>query len=69
METLYGIKNGIGYYYVVGKDLTDAESKLQRILDHHDYGTSQDRKTKSIDIIATEMKDEILGVSGNFFLP
>lgn len=65
---LYRITNNIGSYYVTDEDSGKAERKLKAFLDKHEYGVFRDRGAHTIEVIAKEMTDEPLGLSGNFLL-
>lgn len=54
-RTLYRISNRIGDYYVVANDPTEADQALRRILDEENYGSSDERATSTITIMATEI--------------
>lgn len=59
--TLYKIENGIGTYWVVAEDLTEADEKLTKVLDYADYGFIAQRKTITITVIAEEVEDNLTG--------
>ena len=57
MKTLYKISNGLGDYYVIANDPTEANNKLKEVLDAgQGYGFSSNRKTKSIIPVAEEIE-------------
>lgn len=72
---LYRLHNGIGDYWVVATDPTQAESKLKEVLDHGSgYGFSSDRQVTQINLIAESIEKSSLPVGGydltkKFFLP
>ena len=51
---LYKLVNGIGIYWVIAKDPTEAENKLMSILNDTDYGLSSKRVVTEIHFIADE---------------
>lgn len=51
---------GLGDYWVVAKDPTDAETKLKHILDSKDYGFTDGRKVTTIEVIAEEIVDRFM---------
>lgn len=53
-KVLYRVTNGIGQYYVVSRSFNEASELLQRRLERADYGYTDRRKVKSIDLIASE---------------
>lgn len=63
---LYGLKCGIGYYYVVATDPTDAERMLLKTLNDADYGYSSHREVSQIDVIAEAPTDRYL--TGKFLI-
>lgn len=65
---LYRLENGIGSYWVIAKDPTDAESKLMNILNTSDYGFSKDRIVKEIHLIADEIYEGSIGIGGRFLV-
>ena len=53
---LYKLINGLGEYYVIANDPTEAEQKLKTVLDAgNGYGFERKRKVTGIDIIADEI--------------
>ncbi len=54
-RTLYQIKNEIGTYYVVADDPTQAMCSLEKVFNDNDYGFSDQRKTRSIAVLAEEI--------------
>jgi hypothetical protein len=54
-RTLYRITNKLGNYYVVANDPTEADQALRKILDDENYGSSDERATNTITIMATEI--------------
>jgi hypothetical protein len=65
---LYKLVNGIGIYWVIAKDPTDAENKLMGLLDKADYGFSKDRVVKEIHLIADEIYEGSSGISNKFLV-
>jgi hypothetical protein len=65
---LYKLINGIGIYWVIAKDPTDAENKLMDLLDKADYGFSKDRVVKEIHLIADEIYEGSSGISNKFLV-
>lgn len=63
---LYKITNGIGVYWVVAEHPTEACEKLELILGKYNYGFGVDRKPKTIEVIAEEIKDQFL--TGKFLV-
>jgi hypothetical protein len=57
---LYKIENGIGTYWVIAEHPTEAEEKLQSILDKNNYGFSANRKALSITIVAEAIENNYL---------
>lgn len=49
MKNLYLVTtNGLGDYYVLANDPTEAQNTLKRILDEQSYGTSDGRRITNI---------------------
>ena len=65
---LYKLVNGIGIYWVIAKDPTDAENKLTALLDKADYGFSKNRVVKEIHLIAEEIYEGSFGISNRFLV-
>lgn len=65
---LYRLVNGIGDYWVIAKDPTEAEDKLMLALNAADYGFTKDRVVKEIHLIADEIYGGSFGVSGKFLV-
>lgn len=63
---LYGLTTGIGYYYVVANDPTEAELKLLNLLNENDYGYSRNREVTRIDLLAKEADNRYL--TGKFLV-
>ncbi len=57
---LYKLTTGLGDYWVIANDPTQAEHKLTTILDVADYGLTKKRIVTQINLIADEIKDEFL---------
>ena len=55
---LYRINNGIGSYYVIANDPTEAEKKVIEQLNKSDYGTTKSRCTVSIDVVAEAASED-----------
>lgn len=53
--TLYSLKNGIGYWYVVSTDPTSAVKDLEGRLNSEDYGFSSKRKVTEIKVLSEEV--------------
>ncbi len=57
MLNLYQLKTiGIGGFYILAEDPTEAQKRLSKILDKSDYGVFTDRDIVNIRLIATEME-------------
>ena len=65
---LYKIINGIGTYWVVANDPTQAEQKLLKLLNDADYGFSSQRPAQEIHVIA-EAADDTRFITNKFFIP
>ena len=65
---LYKLVNGIGTYWVIAKDPTEAENKLMTILNDSDYGLSSQRIVKEIHFVADEAYSGSFGISGKFLV-
>jgi hypothetical protein len=52
---LYRLVNGLGDYWVIANDPTEAENKLKEVLDAGDYGFSSKRIVKEIHLVAEEI--------------
>lgn len=53
MENLYPLTTaGLGDYYVLAKDPTEAQNALRKILDDQDYGISDKREVVLIKLIS-----------------
>jgi hypothetical protein len=61
---LYRLINGIGTYFVIATDPTTAQTRLHQRLDKDSYGFSKDRQVKEIQLIADQITDDSLGLSG-----
>jgi hypothetical protein len=69
LSKLYKLVNGIGTYWVIAKDPTDAETKLMALLDAGSgYGYSSNRKVTEIYLIAEEIYSPPTGLSGRFLV-
>jgi|CXWL01.1.fsa_nt_gi hypothetical protein len=56
---LYKLINGLGIYWVVANDPTEAESKLMKLLNAGDgYGFYGNRTVNEIHLIADQITDE-----------
>ena len=64
---LYKISNGIGDYWVIANHPTEAEEKVEKLLNDADYGFTDQRKTKNISIVAQEAGDTRF-ISGKYLL-
>ena len=65
---LYKLVNGIGIYWVIAKDPTEAENKLMSILNDADYGLSSKRVVTEIHFIANEAHSGAFGTIGKFLV-
>lgn len=54
---LYRLLNQLGIYYVVANDPTDAENRLMSLLNRADYGFSDKRKVREIEVLAEELNE------------
>lgn len=55
MKNLYLIStNGLGQFYVIANDPTEAEKALIKIFDDQDYGFKKDRRVTNIQWLAEE---------------
>lgn len=64
---LYKLVNGIGDYWVIAKDPTEAEFKLNEMLTKAEYGNYKERVVTEIHIVANEMYSGI-GISQKFLI-
>jgi hypothetical protein len=53
---LYLLTCGLGDYYVIAKNPTDAETYLRLMLNKADYGFEHQRAIKNIKVLAKEIK-------------
>jgi len=65
---LYKLVNGIGTYWVIAKDPTDAENKLIAALNMAEYGFHKNRVAKEIHLIADEIYEGSFGISDKFLI-
>lgn len=56
MKILYELTTGLGDYYVLASDPTEAEVELLKIFNDQDYGFSKQRKVTNIKFISSEFK-------------
>lgn len=57
---LYGLTTGIGYYYVIANDPTEAEQKLSKLLNENDYGYARNRSVTKFEVLAEEADNRYL---------
>lgn len=63
MKKLYLITTkGLGNYYVIAKDPTEAENTLTSLLDEHSYGFTDSRQVVNIQWLSTSIEDRF-GIS------
>lgn len=55
---LYGLKTGLGYYYVVAEHPTEAVDKFTNLMNESDYGYRSNRTVSQIDVIAESVTDK-----------
>ncbi len=65
---LYKLVTGLGTYWVIAKDPTDAETKITQILNRQDYGFTKDRVVMEIHRIADEISEDQFGITGKFLV-
>lgn len=57
---LYKIINKIGIYWVLAEHPTEAEQKLNKVLNDADYGFFEDRKIQTIEAIAESVRPDFI---------
>ena len=67
-QKLYKLINGIGIYWVIAKDPTEAENKLMDILNKSNYGFTKQRIVTEIHVISEEATSDPFGISGKFLI-
>lgn len=54
---LYKLENGLGVYWTIAKDPTEAQNKVESYLNNADYGFSEKRKVFQIAVMAEAADD------------
>lgn len=63
---LYKLTTGLGDYFVIANDPTEAEQKLSKLLNENDYGYARDKKVTKFEVLAEEADNQFL--TGNLVL-
>lgn len=63
---LYKLTTGLGDYFVVASDPTEAEQKLSKLLNENDYGYSRNRRVTKFEVLAEEADNRFL--AGKFLV-
>jgi len=61
--TLYRLSCGLGTFFAVAEDPTEARNKLEKILTNRDWGFDKDRVVTEIKTIATVITDSQFSLS------
>lgn len=54
---LYKLTTGLGDYFVIATDPTEAEQKLSRLLNENNYGFLRDRTVTKFEVLAEGAED------------
>ena len=63
---LYKLTTGLGDYFVIANDPTEAEHKLSKLLNENDYGYSRNRRVTKFEVLAEEADNRFL--TGKFLV-
>lgn len=58
MKNLYKLSTGLGTYYVIANDPTEAQYSLEEVFRKQDYGFDHKRKVTNIELIAESFKPD-----------